>query len=171
MTKRVLLTGSLALLAAMSASAQTKTSGTLKCSKPEPRYSVEVGDRPGHTMVLEKEACTWTEALPMGTDKAKDGYSVATVDVTATRLSGTGNHVSTTEGGDKMFVAYRYTAPLKDGKPGDAHGTWSYTGGTGKLKGIKGGGTFKTTFADDGTTTTEVEGEYTLPQSAGTEKK
>jgi len=171
MKTRVLFAGGLALLAAVSASGQTKTSGTLKCDKAEPRYNIEVGDRPGHVMVLEKETCAWTQALEIGSDKAKDGQSVASVDVTATRAAGTGTHVTTTEGGDKMFVAYRYTAPVKDGKTGDAHGTWSYTGGTGKLKGIKGSGTFKTTFGEDGTTTTEVEGEYTLAGSAGAAKK
>jgi hypothetical protein len=122
-------------------------------------------------MVLEKETCKWTEPVGIGSDKAKDGYSVASVDVTAMRAAGSGTHVGTTEGGDKTFVAYRYTTPLKDGKPGEAHGTWSYTGGTGKLKGIKRSGTFKTTFAEDGTSTTEVEGEYTLPESAGAAKK
>jgi hypothetical protein len=96
---------------------------------------------------------------------------VATLDVTPTRASGSGTHVDTMEGGDKVFAAYRYTTPVKDGKAVDAHGTWSYTSGTGKLKGIKGSGTFKTTFAEDGTSTTEVEGEYTLAQSAAAAKK
>src|ERR1700680_2942488 len=170
MKTRILLAVYLALLAASSVSAQTKTSGTLKCGKPEPRYSVEVGDRPGHVIVLEKTACTWTEPQVMGSDKTKDGYSVATVDITATRASGSGTHVSTLESGDKLFVAYRYSTPLKDGKGGETHGTWSYTGGTGKLKGIKGGGTFKTTFGEDGTTT-QSEGQYELPQTAAAAKK
>jgi hypothetical protein len=171
MKKRVFFAGGLALLAAASASGQTKINGTLKCDKPEPRYSIEVGDRPGHAMVLEKEACTWTEALTIGSDKAKDGQSVASVDATAARASGSGIHVTTMESGDKSFSSYRYTTTLKDGKAGEAHGTWSYTGGTGKLKGIKGSGTFKTTFGEDGSTTTQVEGEYTLAEGAGAAKK
>ena len=171
MKTRVLFAGCVALLAAVSVSGQTKTSGTLKCDKPEPRYNIEVGDRPGHVMVLEKETCTWTEALGIGSDKAKDGQSVASVDLTAARASGSGVNVTTMESGDKSFASYRYTTPLKDGKAGEAHGTWSYTGGTGKLKGIKGSGTFKTTFAEDGTSTTEVEGTYQLAQAAGAAKK
>lgn len=171
MKTRALFAGCLGLLAAAGVSGQTKTSGTLKCNKPEPRYNIEVGDRPGHMLVLEKQTCTWAEALGIGSDKAKDGQSVATLDVTATRASGSGSHVTTMESGDKLFAAYRYTTPLKDGKSGEAHGTWSYTGGTGKLKGIKGSGTFKTTFAEDGSTTTEVEGQYELAQAAGAVKK
>jgi len=171
MTTRVLFAGCFVLLAAVSVCGQTKVSGTLKCDKPEPRYSIEVGDRPGHMMVLEKQTCSWAEPMSLGSDKSKDGQSVATLDVTATRAVGSGIHVSTMESGDKSMATYRYTTPLKDGKSGEAHGTWSYTGGTGKLKGLKGSGTFKATFADDGTTTTVVEGEYTLGQGAGGEKK
>jgi hypothetical protein len=154
--------GCLALLAAVGAGAQTKTSGTLKCDKPEPVYSIEVGDRPGHAMLLEKSACSWTQGLAIGSDKAKEGTNVATVEVTATRGVGNGAHVSTMESGDKFFVSYQYISPMKDGKPGETSGKWSYTGGTGKLKGVKGGGTFKVTFGQDGTSTAEVEGEYTL---------
>ena len=44
-----------------------------------------------------------------------------------------------------------------------SEGTWTYTGGTGKLKGIKGKGTFKGTPNPDGTMTYQVDGEYQLP--------
>jgi hypothetical protein len=157
-------------MAAVGAGAQTKVSGTIKCNKPEPAYSIEVGDRPGHAKVLEKSACTWSEGMAIESDKAKDATNVATVDVTATRGNGNGSNVSTMESGDKFFASYRYTSPMKDGKPGETQGTWTYTGGTGKLKGVKGGGTFKITFAEDGTSTAEVEGEYTLAEGGGKKK-
>jgi hypothetical protein len=131
-------------------------------------YSVEVGDRPGHAMLLEKAACTWTQGLAIGSDKAKDATNVATVEVTVARDTGNGAHVSTMESGDKFFVSYRYTSAMKDGKPGETSGKWSFAGGTGKVKGVKGGGTFKVTFAEDGSSTAEVEGEYVL---AGEGKK
>jgi hypothetical protein len=172
MTKRVVLAGGLALLAAVSVSAQTKVSGTAKCSKPDPDYNIDVGDRPGHLMLLEKVPCTWTDTSNWPGEKPKDGYAVGAVEITATKVTGTGTMVSTTEASDKMFVSYRDSAVVKDGKTGETRGTWSYTGGTGKLKGIKGGGTFKLTFSEDGATSTlEVEGEYTMPQSAAAAKK
>jgi len=66
--------------------------------------------------------------------------------------------------GDKIFVRFSGTdTTTKDGKTGSA-GTWSYTGGTGKLKGITGKGTYKGTSNADGSATTEVEGEYELPK-------
>jgi hypothetical protein len=171
MKTRELVAGCLGLLAAVSVSGQTKTSGTAKCAKPEPVYNIEVADRPGHVMLLEKGQCTWTDTTKWGPEKLKDGYSVAAVDATATRITATGTHVSTTEAGDKMFVSFRDSTAVKDGKAGETHGTWSYTGGTGKLKGIKGGGTYKVTSNEDGTSTLEVEGEYTMPGSAGAAKK
>ena len=64
--------------------------------------------------------------------------------------------------GDKMHVHTQGSATLKDGAVESASGTWSFTGGTGTLKGVKGKGTFKGKGAPDGSVTYEVKGEYTL---------
>ena len=171
MRKIASLPGLLFLLAAVPAGAQTKISGTLKCEKPEPMYTIEVGDRPGHVMALEKLTCSYTKPLEIGETKTKDGYSIASVDATSARTAGNGSHVMNMENGEKTFVSFHDTASVKDGKPGPSHGMWSFTGGTGKLKGIKGKGTFTATSSDDGTSTVEVEGEYQLGSgSAGTKK-
>ena len=69
------------------------------------------------------------------------------------------------DNGDKFFVSFHGGSALKDGKPGPQQGTWSFTGGTGKLKGLKGKGTYKGTINDDGTATVDVEGEYELPSA------
>lgn len=53
---------------------------------------------------------------------------------------------------------------VKNGAIQSSQGTWSFTGGTGKLKGIKGKGTYKGTGTADGGVTYEVEGEYELPK-------
>ena len=65
--------------------------------------------------------------------------------------------------GDKMYGRFHGSATLKDGAPDTAEGAWEFAGGTGKLKGIKGKGTYKGTAGPEGITY-EVEGEYTLPQ-------
>ncbi len=44
--------------------------------------------------------------------------------------------------GDKAFVRFEASATLKDGVPQTAEGKWTYVGGTGKLKGLKGKGTY-----------------------------
>jgi hypothetical protein len=72
-----------------------------------------------------------------------------------------GVHVTTMESGDKLFVAYQGTGTTKDGVLQNGKGTWSYTGGSGKLKGIKGKGTYTCAVSGDGTTC-EIEGEYQL---------
>ena len=152
------------LLLSTTVTAQTRISGTLKCDKPEPAYQIEVGDRPGHIMALEKLSCTWATPIDMGGDKAKDASVVVSVDVTPTRSAASGAGVSTNESGDKAFTVIRDTTVIKNGKPEPTQGTWSYSGGTGKLKGIKGKGTYKTTLNEDRTSTVEVEGEYELPK-------
>jgi len=60
MKGRELFAGCLFLVIAATTGAQPKISGTMECNKPEPAYSIEVGDRPGHIMLLVKQACAWT---------------------------------------------------------------------------------------------------------------
>src|SRR5205809_5454567 len=150
--------------------AQTKISGTMQCNKPEPAYGIEVGDRPGHAMLLVKESCAWT-GPDIGGEKTKDHSVIGSLEVTATRTAASGIGVATMESGDKTFSTFHGTASVKDGKREDEHGTWSFTGGTGKFKGIKGKGTYKTTANADGTATVEIEGEYELAQARATTKK
>ena len=146
------------------AGAQTKISGTIECKKPEPQYAIEVGDRPQHAFGIDKASCTWTKPLEIAGGKSKDGYSVGFGESSGSKSNGHGIHVSTMANGDKFYVRFQGTDTMKDGAPQSAQGTWSFTGGTGKLKGIKGKGTYKGTGGADGSITYEVEGEYALPK-------
>src|SRR5579864_7232522 len=118
----VALVGLLVLFASVSAGAQTKMSGTLKCNKPDPSYDLDAGDRPGHGYGLEKFACSWTQPADIGADKTKDGYTIQVDEFTATRVMLHGTHVTTMQSGDKTFVAFHDAYPLKDGKPVDSTG-------------------------------------------------
>ena len=63
----------------------------------------------------------------------------------------------------RHFVQYQ--GMIKGNKDGSAvfNGKWTFVNGTGKLKGIKGGGTYKGTgSADASTGNIEVEGEYSF---------
>jgi hypothetical protein len=148
------------------ATAQTKIAGTLQCAKSDPSHSIEVGDKPGHVMVVEKAACTWAKPLEMGGSQTKDGVSVQTMEVSGGKSSGSGTHWGTMVSGDKYFVRFQGKATLdKDGVVQSVNGTWSYTGGTGKLKGLQGKGTYKSGKANaDGGSTVEIEGDYKLPK-------
>ena len=58
----------------------------------------------------------------------------------------------------------RAMTPVADGKTGSApKGTSSYTGGTGKFEGIKGKGTYKGKADASGTVSSDIEGDYELP--------
>lgn len=150
---------------ATAASAQTKTSGTLQCAKSDPAHVVDIGDRPGHAFVVAKTACTWSKGMDIGGSATKDGVSVATEEMSGGKSTGSGVHWSTMASGDKIFVRFQGKSTYdKDGKMLTSKGTWSYTGGTGKLKGIKGKGTYDGKGNPDGTANYDIEGDYTLPK-------
>ena len=152
------------VLLSAAASAQTKTSGTIDCKgDPQPK-TVEVGDMAGHMMGVGKATCTWTKPMEIAGAKTKEGYSVSFDDMNGAKYTGHGTHVSTMDSGDKIYVRFEGSGTLKDGKLVTDGGTWSYTGGTGKLKGIKGKGTHKGKGNPDGTMTYEIAGDYTLPK-------
>ncbi len=147
---------------ASAAGAQTKQSGTVHCGKPDPQQMVEVGDKPNHFMGVAKSMCTWTTPMETGGLKTKDGYSVAAIDATGDKSTSHGVHVSTMDNGDKIHVRFQGSGTSKDGATQTDSGKWSYTGGTGKLKGIKGGGTYTGKGSADGSVTYEIAGSYSL---------
>jgi hypothetical protein len=154
----------LALTLATTAWAQTKTSGTLQCGKSDPSYTIPVGDRPDHAFAIGKTKCTWTTAPEIAGTQAKDVEYVSFADIRGPRGQIRSVNVGTMANGDKYFVSTQGTMTVKEGVTQTSEGTWSYTGGTGKLKGIKGKGTYKGKVGADGTMTFEVEGEYQLPK-------
>ena len=162
--KKAVTVGLWVIAGASLAAAQTKISGAGKCTaKPEVQQAVEVGDRAGHAMVLTKQACAWTTPLEMAGLKSKT-YTVAIAsDQSAGKSQDRGYVVVTMENGDKAFVRIQGTSvSTKDGAPQSDDGTWSYTGGTGKLKGLTGKGTYKGSAVADGFED-HIEGEYSLP--------
>ena len=148
-------------LCAATSNAQTKVSGTAQFSKPDPVHALPVGDRADHNMVVEQLKCTWTKPLEIGGDKAKDGISTETADVRGNTGRAHGFHVSTMESGDKIFVSYQGISTMKEGAPTELKGTWEFAGGTGKLKILKGKGTYKCAPSGD-SMTCDIEGEYQL---------
>ncbi len=163
MSTRTILTILIALTLAASLAAQTKISGTLQCGKSDPVYTIPVGDRPDHVFTLSKTTCTWVKPPEMAGVAAKDHEYTASGDITGSRLRNRTAAFGNMASGDRYFTVTTGSGTVKDGVIQTAEGTWSYTGGTGKLKGLKGKGTYKATGAPDGTFTIEVEGEYQLP--------
>ena len=151
------------ILVSTALTAQTRISGTLSCTKPDPAYSIEVGDTGSSVMSLVKVPCTWSKSFDMAGVAVKDGYSVAAGEGNAGKTKDHGIHVGTMANGDKYTVHFQSTGTVKADHSGNASGTWSFDGGTGKLKGLTGKGTYKSVNNADGTGSSEVEGEYKTP--------
>ena len=163
------------LLTAFAASAlgQTQISGTRKCGKADPvqTQTIEVGDQPGHVLVIEKGSCPMSVPFEMAGLKSTTLAIAESVDVTAAKFQSRGYGVITMDNGDKAFVRFQGSGTMKGGAPDTAEGTWSYAGGTGKLKGLKGKGAWKNAPTPDGVGESQMQGEYSLPEPAAAAKK
>ncbi len=163
MKTRTMLTFLIMLSLATVAVAQTKISGTTQCGKPDASHTIEIGDRPNHAFSINKSNCTWTKPLELAGTQNKENVVVGFDEINGNKFRGHGYVVDTMENGDKAYVRFEGSATSKDGVVQSAEGKWRYVGGTGKLKGLKGQGTYKGKGSADGGITYEVEGEYTLP--------
>ncbi len=75
--------------------------------------------------------------------------------------SGSGLCTFSNYAGDNMVTSYTVTGLNRDG---GISGTWTAQGGTGKIAGVQGGGSFvNSAVADDGTFNQQVTGAFTLP--------
>lgn len=146
------------------AAAQTKISGTVKCGTPDQLQKMDIGDKPGHAYAISQGKCTWTKPMTIEGIQTKEDVGTNNEEITATRARSRGYVLGTMSNGDKFTVRTDGTDALKDGKPQSTSGTWSFVSGTGKMKGIKGGGKFKGKPEADGSMVIEVEGEYTMPK-------
>ena len=72
--------------------------------------------------------------------------------------------VGTMSNGDAMHVRIQGKDAYKDEKLQTSDGTWSFVSGTGKLKGIKGKGTYKGKPDAAGNVVYDITGEYELPK-------
>lgn len=153
-------------LAAIPAGAQTKVSGKLNCPKPDPNYSIDVGDQAGHGLALHKQSCTYETPVEIQGMKSKDSVDVATTEVRGMKITDNGYSTSTMENGDKYTVRYSGSGTVAKDGSATFKGKWTFISGTGKLKGIKGQGTYKGSGKADGSGSVNIEGEYTLAHAA-----
>jgi hypothetical protein len=144
--------------------AQTKISGTVQCGKADEQLILEVGDQPQHFLMVSRGKCTWTRPMEIAGTRTKEDIGTGFDEINGNRSHGHGYVVGTLDNGDTMYVRTQGSATLKNGLMERTEGTWSFTGGTGNLKGIKGKGTYKGRGTPDGSVTYEVEGEYELPK-------
>ena len=145
------------------AAAQTKIAGAVQCSKPDPMHTINVGDRPGHAYSITQAKCTWTKPVEIGGTQTKEDLSTGFAEISGNSSRDRGVVVLTMASGEKATVSTQGTGTLKQGAPVTNEGKWQFTSGGGKLKGLKGQGTYKCKAAGEGSAC-EVEGEYQLPK-------
>jgi hypothetical protein len=152
-----------ALVVAM-ASAQSKAAFSGKCGKPDAMQSVPAGDQPGHVFTVAQGKCTAKGEV--GGAMSKEGAFSEHGDAAGDRVKTWGIYTQTFDSGDKVFYTYQTTGTTKDGAYQVGTNKYQISGGTGKMKGIKGSGTCKLTGAAEGTVDYSCEGEYTLAGAA-----
>jgi hypothetical protein len=151
-----------AVALASTALAGTKISGTQNC-KSEAPTPVAIPDQPNHAFAIVKAQCTWPKPIEMAGTQVKEGAETIQTEMSGNNSSDHGYYLGTMSNGDTFTVKFGGAGHSKDGKPAGGEGTWSFTGGTGKLKGLKGSGKYKGTANADGTMTTQIDGEYSTP--------
>ncbi len=163
MKYKILCSCAVFAFAAAMASAQTKSSMTGKCSKPDVMQSLPAGDQPGHVFTLVQGKCSMKGEI--GGAASKEGVFSEHGETAGTRSKSSGVYVETLDSGDKIFYNYQATATTKNGAQTGSN-KYQMTGGTGKMKGIKGSGTCTTSGAADGDMDITCTGEYTLAGAA-----
>ena len=146
-----------------------KVEGKVRCDKPEPTYSIEVPDRAGHALELTKRKCTWTEPMEIMGTKTKTRVAVGFTEKMESTLHLHSFEVDTLDDGEKLTMQSQGQV-LGDKGPVSSKGRWSYMRGTGKFKGIKGGGTYEGKLEADDVLTLELEGVYDPSDMVGEKK-
>jgi hypothetical protein len=154
------LAGSLFLMP-LSAVAQTKITGSLDCEKADPMHVIQIPEREGFSYVIAQYKCAWDASVDEL--KTKDYLNIVFSEVMGASVRTTSTGVARYSNGDRL---YSHNTGTRDPKTLTSTGKWTYTLGTGKLRGIKGEGTYtckrKSAEPDAGITCTSA-GEYTLP--------
>jgi hypothetical protein len=148
-------------VAVAAASGQTKHTFSGKCGKSDNAQSIPAGDKDGHTFMVQQGKCT-TDQGEIGGAKSKEGAFSEHDDVMGNHLKAWGVYVETYDNGDKIFYDYQGASTMKDGALVSGNNTWRMTGGTGKMKGIKGAGGCKLAPGEGGGLNYTCNGEYTL---------
>ncbi|MGA7630026.1 MAG: hypothetical protein WCB11_04630 [Terriglobales bacterium] len=146
-----------------------KVEGKVRCDKPDPAYSIDVPDRPGHALMISRRKCTWTEPMLILGAKTQDGVSVSFAEKSEGMLHSNGFETDTLDNGEKLTWKSMGQVLAEKG-PATATGRWSLMRGTGKFKGIKGGGSYEEKLDADDVLVLELEGVYDPSEMVGEKK-
>jgi len=149
---------------AANASAQSKFAGKCSQGTPNPNHEIKVDDRANHTLVLGQVTCTWSAGELAGV-ALKNEVDTTFSDVAGATSRDRGYGVGLAANGDKYYVRFEGTTNYKGAAPTTASCTFTFSGGTGKLRGLTGKGTCTGTFDATGGAVFDVVGEYSIAAS------
>lgn len=119
---------------------------------------IEVGDVEGHVIAISKsKQIYFNEAT--GEKSASISIGLYDFNLNTEMGSGHGYGITNSKDGDKRIRRWEGESVEK----GHMKGTYTYIMGTGKLEGIKGGGTWESYSLGSGQSYVEVEGETEIP--------
>jgi len=167
MQYKFLVVCALFALAAAATPAQMKHDFSGKCSKPDVPATIPAGDKDGHAFMLQQGKCETTTG-EIGDAKSKSGAYSEHDEAMGMHAKGWGVYVETYDSGDKVFYTYQTMATMKDGALVSGSNKYQISGGTGKMKGIKGSGTCKLTGDAGGGLTYDCTGDYTITAATAT---
>jgi hypothetical protein len=127
---------------ASSVMAQTRLSATSVCQPASSHQTITIDDERRHSISIDQRTCRWTAPLPFGPSSSAEYIASGIDDVQVESSHDSGYAVGKTTSGDKYFIRYLGTANMKGGAPSHLAGTWTFTGGTGALRGLTGHGTY-----------------------------
>ncbi len=161
--------GMLALLAVGAvAQEKVKVSGNIECGKPDQQQTIQIGDRPDHAYTISQSKCTWSKPLDFSGAQTKEAVFTNFAEANGERMQEHGFSVETLANGDNLHVRTQASSTMKDGKV-TSEGKWTILRGTGKARGLKGGGTFKCSGTPE-KIACDVQGEYEKAAAAPAKK-
>jgi hypothetical protein len=164
MKYKTLCTCAVFVFAVAATPAQMKHTFSGKCAKPDVMQSVPAGDKADHVFMIQSGKCV--AIGEMGGAKAKEGVFSEHDEAMGNNSKAWGVYVETYDSGDKIFYNYQSTGTMKDNNLVSGGNRFQITGGTGKMKGIKGSGTCTTKGTPDGGLEYNCTGDVTLPMAA-----
>lgn len=144
--------------------------GSVRCDKPDPAYSLDVPDRAGHSLIINHRKCTWTEPLVILGAKTKTGVEDGFTEKMEGTLHVHSYEVDTLDDGEKISMKIEAHILAEKG-PVTTRGRFNFMSGSGKFKGIAGGGTCEGNLDAEDVLTLELEGVYEPAQMAGGKKE
>lgn len=161
--RNIVIVSALFCLAPMASSAQVKVSGILECLSSSGTRATHIGDRRSHTYSVESLNCVWKSPLILEGIQAKEEERHLFLEATRNWSQQRGRSVGMMSNGDKYGIRWLENRTVSYWKSSAAKGKWMFTGGTGSIRGIEGGGSYERAAENqEGKLVFQVEGRYRL---------